>query len=275
MLTALRCAKSVKIFSDLEQTIGGYHVTDALDRVPASAMEGNTDWNYYKDLKAVEKYGQIGAMMSNAKDPRRPQDLAAWTLDKYKQLHILERLYEEFPDKDYYMMIDADTYLVWPNLVMWLNKLGDPNEKAYYGSPANVASTQFGHGGSGIIFSKATMHEFAVTQKGVASRWDVPMHEECCGDYVIATILLKGNIGLRPSWPTLNGEKPVTIPFGPSHWCQPVATMHHVTIEEMNQIMNFQNSVKDIKVSTRIPFQISYSQYHRNQSYLPIYTSTS
>jgi hypothetical protein len=30
------------------------------------------------------------------------------------------------------------------------------------------------------------------------------------------------------------------MPFGPTHWCQPVVTMHHVEPHEMNQLANFE-----------------------------------
>lgn len=41
-------------------------------------------------------------------------------------------------------------------------------------------------------------------------------------------------------WPTINGEKPATLPFGPSHWCHPVVTMHHMNAEEINSFWHFE-----------------------------------
>jgi hypothetical protein len=252
MQTALLCAGSVMIFSDLEQNIAGHQLHDALSDIPRSAMEGNSDFEFYWKLKEVEKYGQIERMLKGAKDPRIPRDLAAWTLDKYKQLHILEKLFAAYPDKDWYLMMDADTYLVWPNLHTWLQQLPDPvATPLYLGSPAKVGDVQFAHGGSGIFISRAAMYDFAVTNKGVASRWDKPMHEECCGDLVIGTVFKKSGILLKPSWPTVNGEKLITLPFGPTHWCQPVVTMHHVEPHEMNLLANLESSRNHTRVSHR------------------------
>lgn len=243
MRTTMQCAENYMIFSDLEQNITGYHLHDALDTIPQEAMDGNSDFEFYFKLKEAEKYGQIERMLKKAKDPRITTDLAAWTLDKYKQLHILEKLYAEHPDKDWYMMIDADTYIVWPNLLAWLKMLPDPVSNALYlGAPANVADTKFAHGGTGILMSQAAMYKLAVLDKGVASRWDKPMHEECCGDLVIAMVLKKLGVLLKESWPTMNGERPITLPFGPKHWCQPIVTMHHVEPHEMSQISNFEQA---------------------------------
>jgi hypothetical protein len=143
-------------------------------------------------------------MLKKAMDPRVPTDLASWTLDKYKQLHILKMMYEKYPDMDWYFMMDADTYLVLPNLLTWVKMLPDPRTNALYlGSPANVGNVQFAHGGSGILLSQAAMYKFAVEDKGVASRWDKPMHEECCGDLVIGKVFKEHGVELKPSWVSL------------------------------------------------------------------------
>ncbi|QIX00514.1 hypothetical protein AMS68_006031 [Peltaster fructicola] len=229
MLTTLQCAKNVMIFSDLEQDIAGHHLHDALADIPESAMQDNTDFDFYRHLKEADKLGEIEQMLRGAKDPRMPGDLAAWTLDKYKQLHILEKMYAKYPDKAWYMMVDADTYVVWPNVLTWLDKLPDP----------------FANKLSGIFISHAAMHEFAGTGEHLAAKWDKPMHDECCGDYVIGLELKNHGIPLKPSWPTVNGEKPVTLPFGPTHWCEPVVTMHHVAPNEMSQLSNYELSRND------------------------------
>jgi hypothetical protein len=248
MSTTLQCAQHVKIFSDLEQDIAGYKIHDALADIPQSAMEGNSDFDYYWKLKEAQRYGQIEKMLRGHHDPRITTDLASWTLDKYKQLHILEKLYAEYPDKDWYMMVDADTYIVWSNLLRWLKQLPQPTtEKLYLGSSAKAAGVKFAHGGSGILLSQATMHELAVVNKGTAASWDRRMHNECCGDLVIGRVLKEMGILLKPSWPTINGEKPLTLPFGPTHWCQPLVTMHHAQPNEMNQLQHFELSRNNTK----------------------------
>ena len=119
----------------------------------------------------------------------------------------------------------------------------------YLGSPAGLRDVIFAHGGSVIFLSQATMYDMAVTHKGVESSWDKPTHEVCCDDYVIGAVLKKSGIVLKPSWPTVNGEKMTTLPFGPTHWCQPVVSMHHVQPNEMNQIATFERSRNNTRVS--------------------------
>jgi hypothetical protein len=249
MLTSLKCAKNVIIFSDLEQNIGGYQLHDALDAIPENIIQSNPDFKFYLELKENKGHKQVNKMMNETSDSSSAQSSAAWTLDKYKQLHILEKLYAKYPNKDWYLVIDADSYLVWSNLLLWLNQLVNPSSKLYLGSPAGFGNLRFAHGGSGILMSHATIYDYAVTNNGTAKKWDKSMHAQCCGDLIIGLVLMKRGIILKKSWPTMNGEKPITIPFGESVWCQPVVTMHHVDPDEMNLIMDFENSRSNLSVS--------------------------
>lgn len=241
MLSALSCAQHVKIYSDLEQDIAGWHLTDALQNISEAAMHGNSDFDFYYDLQEAQKYGQVESMLRDVKDPRMPQSLAAWTLDKYKFLHILEDIHDSFADAEWFMLIDADTYVVWDNLMEWLDRLPDPStNKMYIGSAAQTAGRVFAHGGSGILISRAALHELAVVNRGLAASWDEKMHDECCGDLVIGDVFRQLDIPITYAWPTLNGEKPKTMPFGPKVWCHPLVTMHHMQPAEMSFMAELQ-----------------------------------
>ena len=172
--------------------------------------------------------------MKGFRDPRITHDLAAWTLNKYKFLRVLENLYGQFPDKDWYLIIEADTYFVCPNLSSWLHQLPDHSTKLYLGSPAVVRDVRFAHGRSGTLLSHVAMFDFAIVDEGSAARWDKPMYKECCGDLIAGTLLKNSGIALKPCWPTMDGEKPITLPFEPTHRCQPVVPIHHVQHPEMN-----------------------------------------
>lgn len=111
LLTCLRCAHNVMIFSDLEQTIAGRQFHDSLSDIPKSAMEGNPEFDYYCNLKEAQKYGQIERMLRKVRNAEDPELLASWVLDKYKHLHMWEKLYAAYPDKDWYLMMDADSTL--------------------------------------------------------------------------------------------------------------------------------------------------------------------
>lgn len=233
LMTMLKCIPNFLIFSDMDQEIAGYKIHDSLSTVLREVQDGNPDFDLYRRQKACivdqDNCNKLG-------DPKSE----GWHLDKYKNTHMAEKTYAMRPGFDWYVFIDADTYVLWPSLVHWLQKL-TPTKKHYLGSVTLINNFSFGHGGSGYVLSKAAIEDFVVNHPGVGNLYDARAKGECCGDYVFAMALKETTeLGVNQVWPTINGEKPSTIPFGPSHWCHPIVTMHHVNSEEINSIWDFE-----------------------------------
>ncbi|KAI1480835.1 glycosyltransferase family 31 protein [Daldinia eschscholtzii] len=218
LITILRCLPDFLIFSDLEQDIASHHVRDSLDSVLDQAKEKNYDFDLYNRQKACV----IDQHSCNLKSKQNLK-FEGWRLDKYKNVHIAEKTYRLRPNYDWYLFIDADTYVLWHNLVQWLQILGDPSKKHYIGSIALLNDFAFAHGGSGYILSQATMRDLATNHPGIANQYDMKATKLCCGDYMLSVALNETlSIGVKQAWPTINGEKPYTIPYGPREWCHPV-----------------------------------------------------
>ncbi|TEA22600.1 hypothetical protein C8034_v002939 [Colletotrichum sidae] len=234
LMTMLKCLPEFFIFSDLDQTIANYHVRDSLDSVLPEAMDGNKDFDLYRRQKACQADQQSCNKLAVSKDE-------GWNLDKYKNVHIAEKTYHMRPNYDWYVYIDADTYVLWPTLVQWLKKL-NPKNKHYLGSVTMVRNFIFGHGGSGYIVSQAAMHDMIAGKEKVGNQWDVRASKECCGDYIFA-LAMKDNadVNVHNVWPTINGEKPFTLPYGPTHWCHPIVTMHHMNAEEISTFWEYEH----------------------------------
>jgi hypothetical protein len=146
--TALRCYKDLLFFSDLGQQLGPYTILDALDNVTQSVKTQNPEFDYYRTLREYQKNGQdIDTLRKTFGD-------AAWNLDIYKFLHMLEKTWKLRPNRKWYIYIEADTYLVQSNLRLWLQRL-DPSQSLHLGSPTYVNGEAFSHGGSGFILSGA------------------------------------------------------------------------------------------------------------------------
>jgi hypothetical protein len=248
LLTFIQCVEDkVLIFSDIDQEIGPYHVYDALDEVNPEAKMNNPDFDLYLTQQSYKIAGiEVSRTLKGAKAN------AAWNLDKYKNIHIAKKAYTMRPDAKWYIYIDADSYVVLPSLLRWLERL-DPTEPAYMGSKALINEVPFAHGGSGYVLSASTMKKFVGDDPGVASRWDLKARHECCGDLNLANAVhASGAALLLHVWPMINGENPRTLPFGPSHWCQPIVTMHHVTPEEANDMWWYEQQRPDPSVSVHL-----------------------
>ena len=118
MQTSLRCAKHVLLLSDLEQDIEGYHIHDALDSVSPSIINNNPDFKFYRKQKVLwQEKGDVSTLR-RAKSAEDSSKSAAWTLDKYKFLRVMEKSWEMKPDMDWYILIDADSYIFWSNMLI-------------------------------------------------------------------------------------------------------------------------------------------------------------
>lgn len=188
IMTALKCLPDYLLFSDLDQHIGGFHVRDSLETVLDEAKENNDDFNLYRLQQ------QCAVDQDNCVKSIEGADSAGWNLDKYKNVHMAEKAYRLRPNYDWYVFVDADTYVSWPNLAYSLGKL-DPTEEKYLGVVTLIGTMTFGHGGSGYIVSQAAMHNFVGKNPGIANKYDVETQYNCCGDYMFA-VALNATIGV-------------------------------------------------------------------------------
>jgi hypothetical protein len=250
LLTILQCADTLLLFSDLEQDIHSIHIHDVLSRYDPEFLEGHADFELYRKQKEYQAEGRdiqtLSTMTDSNSDWRTSGHNAAWALDKYKFLHMIERAWELQPDKEWYVFAETDTYIVWRNLVQWLQKF-DSSEPLYLGRGEPMKKEEgegffFAHGGSGFVLSRAAMYDFCVTKKGLASRWDARIPDLWFGDYVVAKAL-KEELGLNltSAAPMFSGHKPMSLPIGTGIWCRPVITQHHLRSEEVQSLWMLEN----------------------------------
>lgn len=189
LLTNLRCLKDYLMFSDMEQTVAGAKIQDSLDTVLPEAMAGNKDFDLY--------HRQRGCAIDQETCNKNTNDDTAgqgWALDKYKNIHMAEKTYAQRPDYEWYLFVDADTYVLWSTLVGWLKEL-NPQDKHYLGSVALLGGFPFAHGGSGYLVSQGMMRDFLQDKSNVANKFDVSTKDTCCGDYMFS-FALKNETGV-------------------------------------------------------------------------------
>ncbi|ROT41193.1 hypothetical protein SODALDRAFT_322382 [Sodiomyces alkalinus F11] len=249
LITNLQCLPDFLVFSDREQQLGRWHIHDALEGVSDAVKAHFTDFDLYRaqaecplDQKTCLKtfHGQVGR--------------AAWALDKYKFLHILQRTWEMRPNQSWYLFGEADTYFVWPNLVHWLRDrppVSDPLvEPAYIGSAAMLAGIPFAHGGSGYLLSGALVRDLVgadtESSRNLPNVYDIKARGHCCGDQMLAKAILERlRVKVQHVHPMFNGEKPATFPYGHTHWCDPVLSMHHMEPEDISALWQYEQTRLD------------------------------
>lgn len=212
--TDLACVPSTDllIFSDAPETMANHTIHDALAHIPPSIMDGNPDFDLYRAQRACvgldppEREACRRRLRPTVDDAQEGRD--AWALDKYKFVHLLADAWRMRPASrryDWVVFMEADTYLVWRNLLGWLARL-DPKRRLYmgqrmrWGPYVGERLRTFAHGGSGYVLSAALWEELVGGPRGeeLTALWDprTAMGERCCGDMIIAEVILEA-AGIR------------------------------------------------------------------------------
>ncbi|OBT96910.1 hypothetical protein VE01_05505 [Pseudogymnoascus verrucosus] len=244
LLTYLSCVppENVLFFSDMAGTIGNFAIHDSLDTATADATKDNPDFDLYNNQKELR---QLGQNMDSLRNEWKSE--AAWRLDKYKNLYTAQKAWDLAPDRNWYLYIDADTYISWTNLFLWLATL-DATKPLYLGSQVDVGRPPFAHGGSGYLLSKPAMQLLVGDdRKSLAKEFDKNATTACCGDQELGRTLFKKGLKVQNVRPVINGKNPREFNFGPELWCTPVATMHHVGSEEVQDMWDFENQRNSTK----------------------------
>lgn len=252
--TVSRCISNLLVVSDRDQKLGPHHVYDILADLPPSYMVNNTDFDVYH-----------GAPITGP-DKAAP----GWRLDRYKFLPMVEHAYQTNPAADWFVFLEADTYIVWDNLFRFLEHF-DPRTPLYMGSPSpgrrlpNGETTWFAFGGTGIVLSSAAVERIVAREVGeygefigrsLSERYEDDVKSDCCGDSVLGWALYNAGIKLSGLWPMFNPHPFHSIPFADAYWCQPIISAHRSSPEEMRAFSKWETE-RGWSVCIPIPIPIS------------------
>lgn len=271
LITSLRCVPDPLIFSDLDQTIGSHEIHDALSSVSPEIIETNPDFDVYLEQKRLHAQSySVDLGKSEIFPSRGPVDGdqnaitidALDTLAKYKTIAMVTRAWELQPGRDWYIFIEADTYLSLPSLARWLGG-EDPSERLYVGNPVRPVkhsnSSSFTQGGSGFVLSGAAVRDFALSHQTAAARLNSTVKDYVYGESALAAALQQElDIEVIGSPPKLVDLEPALIPFNEEVWCQSAVALRHVDIKQLDDIYKYEKA----QGFSRILFRDIYAALH-------------
>lgn len=234
-VTLFKCTPHYMVFSDLAQDYADFPIRDAIAPVSKQLREGHEDFRIYKELQKYQREGQ---------EPSKLKGDHGWNLDKWKFLPMLHEAFEAAPPQiEWFVMMEADTSVSWTNLLQWLRTM-DSNKPYYLGSQNSIGGTTFAHGGSGIILSRQAAKQMQDKREeegkeAYNKRWEDETAASCCGDEILARVLLEAGVPMTMAWPLIQGETISTVDFTKNHWCTPPVTWHHVTPLEIDTLWQF------------------------------------
>ncbi|BFZ61699.1 hypothetical protein YB2330_002774 [Saitoella coloradoensis] len=226
------------IYSDQEDTVAGVQIHDALVNMSPHYKTHHPDFELYRHQVALRSGGPAKTTIFKGDIGK-----AGWKLDKYKFVPALVDAYSRYPHMEWYVMVDCDTYIIWQNLVRWLNTLNS-SEAIYTGAPTWTDKELFAHGGAGIIMSKALIKATVATPEYEPHRWEGV--KTSFGDYVLAKSFKDLGFGFwRAETMKLifQREPPDMVTFREDRLCRPIMTLHHLDAMEMGNLYEFEKAM--------------------------------
>lgn len=237
LVTTLTRVPNFALYADVASSVGGYEVIDVLENVTQLTKE-HDQFKMYRQLhKLRDIHGAI--------NPSETTVEGGWDLDKFKNLPMLLHAYRTAPHLDWFVFMDADSYFMLDNLMDYLNTL-DPNKPLYIGCAIMYGKTMFNHGGSGVVLSRKAL-EISV---GKHPEWvtEAEPHtiEVCCGDYMVAHMLLKANVKPERAGSITDqfqGESYQKMTFNKWTWCSKVVSFHHLRPSDVETLWEYERLI--------------------------------
>ncbi|EAW07576.1 uncharacterized protein ACLA_022900 [Aspergillus clavatus NRRL 1] len=250
--TILPCLPNTILFSDFEETINGSTTLDVLRAVDEDLKSTHPDFDLYRRLQHTGRAALTRSDLTD--DPSTPSGKPTnpgWKLDKWKFLPMINETFHLRNDADWYLFMEADTYIFWSNLASWLGKL-NAQEPFYLGNQVQIGDVVFAHGGSGFVLSRPAMEKVLGEYVARKSEWEEYTDKHWAGDCVLGKALADSGVKLSWSWPMLQGDTPGEFDYfgkgyGKRSWCVPAVAWHHMTPEEIREMWVFDRRWSSIR----------------------------
>ncbi|KAI9017067.1 hypothetical protein BC832DRAFT_527390 [Gaertneriomyces semiglobifer] len=172
-----------------------------------------------------------------------------WRSDGHKNLPGFRELWKRFPDAEWYVMLDDDTYVFFDNLAELLSDY-NPEDKLYIGGKNMFIGCDgvktwgegpfFAHGGSGIVISRGGM-------KAMMNGLDacIEKYKSCwAGD--VRTALCMRDQGILLTSPGGFHKDPPNDQFGyPKDPCTTPATFHHLLAKQIQRLYDLEEKTRE------------------------------
>lgn len=158
--TTLQCYPNHLVFSDYEETYRGGPLVDALSSVTRQILDDHPDFKLYRRLEQLGRSALLASELSGAESEaiqwHGKTENPGWKLDKWKFLPMVNRTFSEFPNKKWYIFVEANSFIFWRSTLQYL-ALIDHTKPHYSGSQMFIGDVLFAHGGSGFFVSQPAM----------------------------------------------------------------------------------------------------------------------
>ncbi|RAL04526.1 uncharacterized protein BO80DRAFT_202418 [Aspergillus ibericus CBS 121593] len=253
LTTTLRCIPNHALFSDyIEPLSPSISTHDVLASLSPALIATHPDFDLYRRVQAHGPTALTPADLNpDINTPIGKPNNPGWKLDKWKFLPMLDEALALKPDAKWYVFMEADTYILWDNLLAWLRRL-NPKDAIYLGNQMQIVDAIFAHGGSGFILSRPAVVKAVEHRKRSRDGWERAVGEHWAGDCMLGILLQDVGIELTWGWPMLQIAPPgemdyFDLGYERRPWCYPAVSFHHLDGDGIRELDAMERTLKGKK----------------------------
>ena len=249
--TTLRCYPNYIIFSDHAEQYQGETIIDALEDVDPIYKNAHEDFDLYRQL---QKGGRSSLDPSDLSGPAsytqdgtggKPTN-PGWRLDKWKFLPMIRKTLQMYPDKEWYVFVETDTYVFWSTLLLYLAAL-DSTQKHYIGAQSEIGDVIFAHGGSGFAISRPALEAAVALYVENKASAEAFTATHWAGDCVLGKTLFDSGTKLTWAWPIWQGNdignmNYSLVDYSKRLLCYPTVSYHHLAPSAIESLWHFEQT---------------------------------
>eukprot|EP00877_Chromochloris_zofingiensis_P014369 jgi/Chrzof1/9186/Cz03g39040.t1 len=263
LLTFLKEIDNLLIIGDApDLRVGNHTVVDVLHEALAlefAAKDNLADWEadlFQSVQQQDDSYRKTAAGFWRATNSTptmtHQEHNLGWQLDAHKNLLGFKKLYQAYPDAQWYIMIDGDTYFLFDAFLQAAADY-DPREPHYLGNAMKIEhcegaaptnkSHMFAHGGCGIILSHGAM----LKMLPVLDSCIVKSRNCWAGDVRVGLCLEDANVDFtwRNDWLFFDALPKNLDAHDP---CDAPLSFHHVSTHQIQALHQLKSSLREGRV---------------------------
>ncbi|KAF2810466.1 uncharacterized protein BDZ99DRAFT_443269 [Mytilinidion resinicola] len=236
--TTLRCVPNYLIYSDHAESLAGIPIHDALSSLPNILNSPRPEFALHNHLHA---HGRAGL---NTTTPLNTT--SARTLAKWKTIPTLHDVLHRRPTAKWFVFIDLDTYIVWPNLLAYLARFDARKpwyitQRAHRGTRPQV----FANSGAGYALSAPAVRKMLAHVRAHRKSFEKLIESEWGADVLLYQALKDVGVELFSAFPHFQGAAPPGLDLnatqiGRRPWCYAPVSYGHMRPEERRALWEFE-----------------------------------
>ena len=233
--STFHCVRNYVIYSDAADKIEGYLTHDVLGDF---------------DVKLREKIAESRPQRRSEDDTFKTSDPVLdsiftagnenWYNEKWKLIPILEKAFKAQPSAKWFIFINADSYIIWSNVLRWLEQY-DSRKPIYFGEPMKNEEGVYGHSNAGYILSNAALRMVIEAIQRASRQLQVLVINNANEHRALETVMDHIHLQLSDAWPAIQNDSLESIDYAePSVWCTPAGFYQSMKRDETIDLWQFE-----------------------------------